>query len=68
MVVNGAADRVDGFVGRRLALGSVEKELNVGGLAVTALGSRRRQRVSPEVLDVLKTCFLSCSSLWISAS
>src|SRR5882757_7697187 len=52
-VVNGAADRVDGFVGGRLALTSVKKELNVGGLAVAALGSRRRQRVSPEVLDVL---------------
>jgi hypothetical protein len=52
-VVNGAADRVDGFVGQRLALGSVEKELNVGGLAVAALRSRRGQRVSPEVLDVL---------------
>ncbi len=52
-VVDGGADRVDGLVRRRLALGSVEKELNVGGLAVAALGSRRRQRVSPEVLDVL---------------
>ena len=52
-VVNGAADGVDGLVGQRLALTSVEKELNVGGLAVAALRSCRGQRVSPEILDVL---------------
>ena len=36
-LVDGGADGVDGLVGQRLALGSVEKELNVGGLAVGAL-------------------------------
>ena len=57
-MVNGVADRVDGLVGHRLALTSRKKELNVRGLAVAALRSRRGQRVSPEVLDVLNVLFV----------
>ena len=52
-MVHNVADRVDGLVGQRLALIAGEKHLNVGGLAVGALRARRRQRVSPEILDVL---------------
>ena len=52
MCDNGA-DSVDGLVGHRLALVSVKVQLNIRGLAVVALRARRRQRVAPEVLDVL---------------
>ena len=45
--------RFHGLVGQRLALIAGEEHLNVGGLAVVALRSRRGQRVTPEVLDVL---------------
>ena len=46
------ADRVDRFVGRRLTLISVQVELHGRGLAVLALRSTGRERVTPEVLDV----------------
>ncbi len=47
------ANRLHGLVGQALALVAGQIELHVGGLAVGALRAGRRQRVAPEVLDVL---------------
>ena len=44
---------LDGFVRHGLALVPGEIQLNIRSLAVGALRSRRRQRVPPEILDVL---------------
>ena len=51
--VDDLADRGDRLVGQRLALIAAQVHLHVGGLAVGALRTRRRQRVAPEVRDVL---------------
>ena len=47
------ADGVDGLVGQRATLITGKKHLNIRGLAVGTLRARRRQRIPPEILDVL---------------
>ena len=47
------ADRSNGLVRQALALIAGQVQLNVGGLTVGALRPGGRQRIAPEVLDVL---------------
>jgi len=47
------ANAVDRFVGQRLTLVAAQVDLHQSGLAVLALRTTRRQRVAPEVLNVL---------------
>ena len=47
------ADRGDGLVGPAATGVAIQIHLDLGGLSVIALGAGRRQRVAPEVLDVL---------------
>ena len=47
------AHRIDGLVGQRLALVAGEVQLHQCRLAVGALRAGRRQRIAPEILNVL---------------
>ena len=51
--VHDLANPLDGFVGERLTLLTGQVQHHVRGFAVGALGTRGRQPVPPEVLDVL---------------
>ena len=52
-VLDDRAHRIDGLVRQRLALVAGQVQLHQGRFSVRALRSSRRERVPPEVLDVL---------------
>ena len=52
-VVDDVAHRIDGLIGQRLALVAGEVQLHQCRLAVGALRAGRRQRITPEILNVL---------------
>ena len=52
-VIDDVAHRIDGLIGQRLALVAGEVQLHQCRLAVGALRAGRRQRIAPEILNVL---------------
>ena len=52
-VIDDVPDRIDGLIGQRLALVAGEVQLHQCRLAVGALRAGRRQRIAPEILNVL---------------
>src|ERR1700693_4064116 len=56
-------DGIVGLVRQAFALVSGQVQLHVGGLVVGALGSRRRERIPPEVLNVLDVLLVRCEFL-----
>ena len=60
-LVDDVADGVDGLVGQDVALIAGEIDLHVGRLAVVALRAGRRQRIAPEILNVLDMLFVLVS-------
>ncbi len=52
-VIDDVTHRIDGLIGQRLALVAGEVQLHQCRLAVVTLRAGRRQRIAPEVLNVL---------------